>query len=49
MSRLAEAAIVEASKAERNRIWREQNAANISAYAEEIEREGLALSDYRTF
>lgn len=49
MSRLAEAAIVEASKAERNRIWREQNAANVSAYAEEIEREGLALSDYRTF
>ncbi len=49
MSRLAEAAIVEASKAERNRLWREQNAGNIASYAKEIEREGLALSEYRTF
>lgn len=49
MSRVAEAAIVEASKAERNRLWRTQNAANIAAYAEEIERDGLPLSDYRMF
>lgn len=49
MSRLAEAAIVEASKAERNRIWREQNEEKIASYAEEIERGGLALSNYRTF
>lgn len=49
MSRLAEAAISEASKIERNRLWREQNQESIDAYSKEIEREGLALSEYRTF
>ena len=49
MSRLAEAAIAEAAKEERNRLWREENAENIVAYAEEVEREGLALSEYRSF
>lgn len=49
MSRLAEAAIAEAAKEERNRLWREENAGNIVAYAEEVEREGLALSEYRSF
>ena len=49
ISRLSEAAILEASKAERNRLWREQHAAEIASYTDEIEREGLALSDYRTF
>jgi antitoxin CcdA len=49
MSRLAEAAIAEAAKEERNRLWREENAENIVAYAEEVEREGLALSEYRIF
>ena len=49
MSRLAEAAISEASKVERNRVWREQNASKIVSYSEEIEREGLALAEYRTF
>ncbi len=49
MSRLAEAAIVEAAKLERNRLWRAENSAAIDRYAEEIEREGLALSRYRSF
>ncbi|TVP68866.1 MAG: hypothetical protein EA339_15530 [Rhodobacteraceae bacterium] len=49
MSRLAEAAIVEAAKVERNRRWRQENSAAITAYAEEIEKEGLALSRFRSF
>lgn len=49
MSRLAEAAILEATKTERNRLWRKENKAAIAAYAQELERDGLALSEYRTF
>ena len=49
MSRLAEAAIVEAAKVERNLRWRHENSAAITAYAEEIEKEGLALSRFRSF
>lgn len=49
MSRLAEAAIAEAAKTERNRLWREQNKGAIAAYAEEVEREGLPLAQYRSF
>lgn len=49
MSRLAEAAIIEASKSERNRRWRAENSAAINAYADEIEQEGLALSRFRSF
>lgn len=49
MSRLAEAAISEASKLERNRLWREENKAQIDAYAKEVEKDGLALSGYRSF
>ena len=49
MSRLAEAAIVEAAKVERNRIWREENRGAITAYAEEVARDGLPLSRFRSF
>lgn len=49
MSRLAEAAIVEAAKVERNRRWREENSTAIDSYSEEIEAEGPALSRFRTF
>jgi antitoxin CcdA len=49
MSRLAEAAIAEATKAERNRLWREENRAANAAYAEELAREGLPLAGFRTF
>ncbi|MEY4697692.1 MAG: hypothetical protein RIT14_2120 [Pseudomonadota bacterium] len=49
MSRLAEAAIVEAAKAERNRLWREENRQANAAYADELSREGLPLAAFRTF
>jgi antitoxin CcdA len=49
MSRLAEEAIAQAAKAERNRLWREQNRAALEAYADEIARDGLALSSFRSF
>ena len=49
MSRLAEAAIAEAARAERNRLWREQNRAAIGAYSEEIARDGLPLASRRLF
>ncbi|WP_102227188.1 type II toxin-antitoxin system CcdA family antitoxin [Acidimangrovimonas sediminis] len=49
MSRLAEAAIVEAARTERNRRWREENHQAIDRYTAEVEAEGLALSRFRTF
>lgn len=49
MSRLAEAAIADAAKLERNRRWREANRAALDAYAEEVAREGLPLAPFRTF
>lgn len=49
MSRLAEAAIADAAKAERNRRWQQENRQAIDAYAEEIARDGLPLSRYRSF
>lgn len=49
MSRLAEAAIAGAAKAERNRRWQAENRAAIAAYADEVAREGLPLSQFRTF
>ncbi|MCV6584990.1 MAG: type II toxin-antitoxin system CcdA family antitoxin [Marinibacterium sp.] len=44
MSRLAETAIAQAVKAERNRRWRAENRAAIDAYADEIAQDGLPLS-----
>ncbi len=49
MSRLAEAAIVEAAKVERNRLWRTENREAIATYTEEVARDGLALAQYRSF
>lgn len=49
MSRLAESAILEAAKIERNRLWRQENRAAIDSYADEVARDGLALSRFRTF
>ncbi len=49
MSRLAAAAIAEAARAERNRLWREENRAAIEAYAEEVARDGLPLTPFRSF
>lgn len=49
MSKLAEEAIAEAIKLERNRLWMKENKAALSAYAKEIEEEGLPLDKYRQF
>ena len=49
MSRLAEAAIAEAARVERNRLWREANAAALDAYAEEVAANGLPLAAFRSF
>lgn len=49
MSRLAEAAIIEAAKVERNRLWRVENQSAINAYAEEVAAEGLPLASFRSF
>jgi antitoxin CcdA len=49
MSRVAETAIAEAARLERNCRWREANREALDAYAREIEREGLALARYRSF
>ena len=44
MSRVAEAAIAEAHRLERNRRWREENREALAAYAREVERDGLPLA-----
>lgn len=49
MSRLAEAAISDASKLERNRLWRIENANAIGTYAEEVAKDGLPLTKFRSF
>jgi antitoxin CcdA len=49
MSRLAVAAISEAARVERNRLWRAENQAAINAYADEIAREGMLLAPFRSF
>jgi antitoxin CcdA len=49
MSRVAEAAIAEAARLERNRRWREANRAALDAYAREVERDGPALARSRSF
>ena len=36
-------------KAERNRLWREENLAALDAYGGEVAREGLALASFRMF
>jgi antitoxin CcdA len=49
MSRVSEAAIAAANKAERNRRWVEANRAALEAYAAQIEAEGPALARFRQF
>lgn len=49
MSRLAETAIAQAAKAERNRLWVAENRAALDAYAREVAAEGLPLARYRLF
>lgn len=40
---------VERARAERNRLWREENRAALEAHAEEVAREGMPLASFRTF
>ena len=49
MSRVAEAAIAEAARLERNRRWREENRDALAAYAREVERDGIPLARFRSF
>jgi antitoxin CcdA len=49
MSRIAETAIAEAARIERNRRWREENRAALDAYAREVARDGLPLARFRSF
>ena len=49
MSRVAEEAIAQAVKLERNRRWAQENREALDAYACEVAREGVALARYRTF
>ncbi|KMK65119.1 type II toxin-antitoxin system CcdA family antitoxin [Puniceibacterium sp. IMCC21224] len=49
MSRLAEAAIADAAKSERNRLWRIENEDAINAYAKEVAKDGLPLTQFRSF
>lgn len=49
MSRVAEAAIAEAARSERNRRWRDENHAGLRAYGEEVERDAPALARFRSF
>ena len=37
------------AKAERNRLWREENRASLEAYAAEVVHGGLPLASFRTF
>ena len=48
MSKVAEDAIRQAAKVERNRRWREENREALEAYAREVEENGLAFPEYRT-
>ena len=49
MSRVAEAAISQAIKLERNRRWRAENQAALDVYSEEVAEAGLPLEDSRLF
>ncbi len=49
LSRAAEDGIARALKAEKERLWRLENAEAIQAHNEWVEREGLPLQNYRQF
>ncbi|MFB9151309.1 type II toxin-antitoxin system CcdA family antitoxin [Roseovarius ramblicola] len=49
MSRLAESAIADAARTERNRQWRAQNRAALDAYTDEVARDGVPLARFRAF
>ena len=49
MSRVADEALAKAVKAERERLWQEDNAEAIRLYNERVERDGVPLSEFRKF
>lgn len=49
MSQLAEIAIADATRLERNRRWKEDNRDALRAYEQEVEKNGLPLAKYRMF
>ncbi len=49
LSQACEAYLRDYIKREKERRWLEENAAFIAAYNERIEKEGLALAEWRTF
>jgi antitoxin CcdA len=49
MSQLAEHAIRDAVKLERNARWVAENSEALDTYADEVERDGPALSRFRSF
>lgn len=49
LSRAAESGLAAAIKAERSRLWRDENKDAIAEYNLLVEREGLPLASYRKF
>ncbi len=49
LSELAEQGIAAAVKAERERQWKEENAAAFRSHNEWVEKHGLPLAEYRMF
>ena len=49
VSRAAEEGLSAALKTERTRRWKEENAEAIREYNDFVEREGVLLSEHRTF
>lgn len=49
LSRAAEDGIARALKAEKERLWREENAGAIKAYNLYVEQHGIPLAKYRKF
>lgn len=49
LSQTCEAALRAAAKAERERLWKEENKASIEAWNAWVEEHGLPLAQYRQF
>jgi len=49
ISRAAEGGVIAAIRAERARIWRQQNAGAIADYNAMIEKSGVPLAEFRKF
>ncbi len=49
LSRACESGVQAALKAERERLWKIENAAGIAAYNEWVEKNGLPFDEYRQY